>query len=91
MASVREPFEGSRHFIENGCITFFIDLESCQHKLSSDYSLTVCFSLRFLYIDGPSFLHTNLYKMSMFERSVTCSFFFQELYSNIDKNSGEQV
>ena len=29
------------------------------------------------------------HKMSVFERSVTCSF-FQELYSHIDKNSGEK-
>ena len=28
--------------------------------------------------------------MSIFERSVTCSFFFQELYSYIDKNSEEK-
>ena len=35
------------------------------------------------------FLRTNLYKMSIFQRSVTCSF-FQELYSHIDKNSGEK-
>ena len=34
---------------------FLIDLESIQHKLSSDYSLTICFSRRFLHIDGPSF------------------------------------
>ena len=34
---------------------FFIDLESIQHKLSSDYSLDIYFSLRFPYIDGPSF------------------------------------
>ena len=27
--------------------------------------------------------------MSIFQRSVTCSF-FQELYSHIDKNSGEK-
>ena len=32
-----------------------IDLESIQHKLSSDYSLTICFSLRFPLADGPSF------------------------------------
>ena len=38
---------------------FLIDLESIQHKLSSDYSLNICFSLRFPYIDGPSF---SLYK-----------------------------
>ena len=35
------------------------------------------------------FLRTNSYKMSIFERSVTCSF-FQELYSHIEKNSGEK-
>ena len=35
------------------------------------------------------FLHTNPYKVSIFQKSVTCSFFL-ELYSNIDKNSGEK-
>ena len=34
-------------------------------------------------------LRTNPYKMSIFERSVTLVF-FQELYSHIDKNSGEK-
>ena len=34
---------------------FLIDLECIQHKLSSDYSLNVYFSLRFPDIDGPSF------------------------------------
>ena len=34
---------------------FFIDLESIQHKLSSDYSLNICFSRCFPYIDGPKF------------------------------------
>ena len=34
---------------------FFTDLESVQHKLSSDYSLNICFSRRFPYIDGLSF------------------------------------
>ena len=32
-----------------------IDLESIQHKLSADYSLTIYFSCRFPYNDGPSF------------------------------------
>ena len=32
-----------------------IDLENIQDKLSSDYSLNICFSRRFPYIDGPSF------------------------------------
>ena len=43
---------------------FLVDLESIQHKLSSNYSLNICFSRR-----------TNPYKMSIFQRSVTCSFF----------------
>ena len=34
---------------------FFIDLESIQHKLSSDYSLNIYFSRCFAYIDGPLF------------------------------------
>ena len=34
---------------------FLIDLESFQHKLSSDYGLNICFSCRFPNIDGPSF------------------------------------
>ena len=34
---------------------FFIDLESIQHKLSSDCSLNIYLSRRFAYIDGPSF------------------------------------
>ena len=36
-------------------IIVLIDLESIQHKLSSDYSLDVYFLRRFPYIDGPSF------------------------------------
>ena len=32
---------------------FLIDLESIQQKLSSDYSLNICFLRRFPYIDGP--------------------------------------
>ena len=32
---------------------FLIDLESIQHKLSTDYSLNIRFSRRFPYIDGP--------------------------------------
>ena len=69
---------------------FLIDLESTQHKLSSDYSLNIYFSRRFPYIDGPSFSPYKPYKMSIFQRSITCSL-FQELYSYIGKNSGGKV
>ena len=48
---------------------FLIDLESIQHRLSSNYSLNMCFSRRFPYIDGPSFFRTNPNEMSIFERS----------------------
>ena len=64
-----------------------IDLESIQHKLSSDYSLNIYFSRRFRYIDGPSFSpykplqNVDLSKVGNMQ-------FFQELYSHIDKNSG---
>ena len=34
---------------------FLIDLESIQHKLSSDYSLNIYSSCCFPYIEGPSF------------------------------------
>ena len=38
---------------------FFIDLKSIQHKVSSDYSLNICSSCRFPYVDSLSF---SLYK-----------------------------
>ena len=69
---------------------FFIDLESIQHKLSSDYSLGIYSSPCFPYVDGPSF---SPYKPL---QNVDCSkvgnmqVFFLELYSHIDKNSGEK-
>ena len=52
-------------------IIFLTDLESIQHKLSSDYSLNIYFSRCFTYTDGRSFLLTNPEKMSIFQRSVT--------------------
>ena len=36
-------------------VTFLIDLENIQHKISSEYSSNIYFSRRFPYIDGPSF------------------------------------
>ena len=36
------------------------------------------------------FLSTNPYKLSIFERSITCRS-FRELYSSADKISGEKV
>ena len=48
-------------------MNFFIDLESIQHELSSDYSLKICFSCSFPYIDGLSFSpYKPVYKMFAF-------------------------
>ena len=49
---------------------FFIDLESTQRKLSSGYSLNICFSHRFPHIDVHHSLRTNPYKMSIFKGAV---------------------
>ena len=70
---------------------FFIDLESIQHKLSSDYSLNIYFSRRFPYIDGPSFSPYKPLQNVDFSKVGNMQFFFQELYSHINKNSGENV
>ena len=54
----------------------------------TSYSLNICLSRCFPYTAGQSFLSTNTYKLSIFERSVTCRF-FPELCSPIDMNSGK--
>ena len=51
-------------------------LESVQRKLSSDYILNIYFSRAvFPILMAHHFLRTNPYKMSIFQRSITCSFF----------------
>ena len=67
-----------------------IDLESIQHKLSSDYSLNIYFSRRFPCIDGPSFSPYKPLQNIDFSKVGNMQFFSQELYSHIDKNSGEK-
>ena len=67
-----------------------IDLESIQHKLSSDYSLNMYFSRCFPFIDGPSFFRTDPYKMSIFQRSVTCSFFFRNCTHILTRTQGKK-
>ena len=67
---------------------FLIDLESIQHKLSSDYSLNIYFSQCFPYIDGPSFSPYKPLQNVDFSKVSNMQFFFQELYSHIDKNLG---
>ena len=68
-----------------------IDLQSIQHKLLSDYSLNIYFSRCFLYIDGPSFSPYKPLQNVDFSKVGNMQFFFQELYSHIDKNVGEKV
>ena len=70
---------------------FLIDLESIQHKLSSDYSLNIYFSRCFPCIDGPSFSWYQLLQNVDFSKVGNMQFFFQELYSHIDKNSRGKV
>ena len=70
---------------------FLIDLESIQHKLSSNYSLIKYFSRRFPCIDGPTFSPYKHLQSVDFSKVCNMQFFFQELYSHIDKNSGEKV
>ena len=67
---------------------FWIDLASIQHKLSSGYSLNICFWRRFPYIGGPSFSPYRPLQNIDFSKVGNMQFFFQELYSHIDKNSG---
>ena len=70
-------------------IMFLIDLESIQHKFSSDYSLDIYFSFRFPYIDSPSFSPYKHLQNVDFSKVGNMQF-FQELYSHTDKNSGEK-
>ena len=68
-----------------------VDLESIQHNLSSDYSLNTYFSRRFPYIDSPSFSPYKPLQNVDYSKVGNMQFFFlQELYSHIDKNSGEK-
>ena len=66
---------------------FFVDLETLQHKLSSDYSLNICFSRRFARTDGPSFSPYKPLQNVHFSEVGNTQFFFQEMCSHIDKNS----
>ena len=54
-----------------------IDLESIQHKLSSDYSLNISFSRRFPYIDSPSFSPYKPLQNVDFSKVGNIKFFFR--------------
>ena len=69
---------------------FLIDLLKHSNKLSCDYSFNIYFSRRFPYIDGPSFSPYKPLQHVDFSEVGNMQF-FQELYSHIDKNSGDKV
>ena len=54
-----------------------IDLESIQHKLSSDYNLNIYFSRRFPYIYGPSFSPYKPLQNANFSKVGNIKFFFR--------------
>ena len=54
-----------------------IDLESIQHKLSSDYSLNIYFSRCFLHIDSPSFSPYKPLQNVDFSKVGNMQFFFR--------------
>ena len=69
---------------------FLIDLESIQHKLSSDYSLHMYFSRRFPYIDGPSL---SLYKPLQnvdFSKVGNMQSFFRNCTHILTRTQGEK-
>ena len=70
----------------------FLDvLESIQQKLSSDHSLSNCFSRSFPYIDGPSFSPYKPLQNVHFWKVGNMQVFFQDMYSHVHKNSWRKV
>ena len=67
---------------------YFIDLESIQHKLSSDYGLNMSFPSRFTYIDGPSFYPYKPLQNVLFERSGNTQFFFRNCTHILTRTPG---
>ena len=67
-----------------------IDLESIQHKLSSDYSLNICFSRRFPYIDGPSFSPYKPLQNVNFSKVGNMQFFFRNCTHILTRTQGEK-
>ena len=67
---------------------FLIDFENIQHKLSSDYSLSTCFSRRFPFIDGPSFSTYKPLQNVHFWKVGNMQFSFSGIVLTIEKKSG---
>ena len=67
---------------------FLIDLESIQHKLSSDYSLNMYFLRRFPYIDGPSFSPYKPLQNVDFSKIGNMQFFFRNCTHILTRTQG---
>ena len=69
---------------------FLIDLESTQHKLSSDYSLNIYFSRCFPYIDGPSFSPYKPLQNVDFSKVGNMQFFFRNCTHILTRTQGKK-
>ena len=67
-----------------------IDLESIQHKFSSDYSLNIYFSRRFPYIDGPPFSPYKPLQDVDFSKVGNMQFFFRNCTHILTRTKGEK-
>ena len=67
-----------------------INLESIQHKLSSDYSLNIYFSCHFLYIDGPSFSPYKSLQNVDFSKVGNVQFFFRNFTRILTRTQGKK-
>ena len=69
---------------------FLIDLESIQHKLSSDYSLDIYFSRCFPYINGPSFSPYKPLQNVDFSKVGNMQVFFMNCTHILTRTQGEK-
>ena len=67
-----------------------IDFQSIQHKPSSDYSLNICFSRRFPYIDGPSFSPHKPLQNVDFSKVGSMQFFFRNCTHILTRTQGKK-
>ena len=68
-----------------------IDLESIQHKLSTDYSLNIYFSRCFPYNDGPSFSPYKPLQNVDFSKVGNMQFFFRNCTHILTRTQGKSL
>ena len=71
-------------------MTFLIDLENIQHKISSEYSSNIYFSRRFPYIDGPSFSPYKPLQDVDFPKVGNIKIFFRNCTHILTRTQGEK-